>query len=49
MRERWPDADIVGVDSSPQMIAQATAENTDPHARYVLGPIGEWFPDGPVT
>ncbi|WP_111768275.1 methyltransferase domain-containing protein [Nakamurella deserti] len=48
MRSRWPAAEIVGVDSSPEMIATATAENTDPGARYVEGAIGEWFPDEPV-
>jgi trans-aconitate 2-methyltransferase len=48
MRSRWPSAEVVGVDSSPEMIARATSENTDPHARYVEGAIGDWFPDEPV-
>lgn len=48
MRARWPDADIVGVDSSPEMIGRATQQNTDPRARYLLGSIGEWFPAEPV-
>ena len=48
MRERWPDANIVGVDSSPEMIQQATERNADPQARYVLGDIGSWTTDTPV-
>ena len=48
MRARWPDADIVGVDSSTAMIGRATAGNADPRARYVLGDIAGWQPDKPV-
>ncbi len=48
LRQRFPEAEVVGVDSSPEMIDRATAENTDPRARYVRGSIGEWAPDEPV-
>ncbi|TXL62104.1 methyltransferase domain-containing protein [Aeromicrobium terrae] len=45
LRDRWPDASIVGVDSSPEMIADAQARGD---AEYVLADVAEWSPDGPV-
>ena len=47
MRQRWPEAEILGVDSSPEMIAQAK-ELTDPHAGYLLADIATWAPEQPV-
>lgn len=46
IRSRWPDADIVCVDSSPEMLDRARA--TDPEGTYVLADVHEWSPDGPV-
>lgn len=39
LRERWPDADVVGLDSSPAMVARAREQNADPRARYELADV----------
>ena len=46
LRARWPDADLTGVDSSPEMIERARA--ADPGTRYELASIEDWTPDKPV-
>lgn len=38
--ERWPAASIVGLDSSPDMIASARA--SQPDRCWIVGDIGEW-------
>lgn len=43
---RWPNAQLTGVDSSPEMLARARAAH--PQARFVQGDIGAWRPEGPV-
>lgn len=48
LRARWPEASIVGVDSSPQMVEQAERENVDPGAVYQLADIVDWAPSSPV-
>lgn len=48
LQARWPEAAIVGVDSSPQMVEQAERENTDPGVVYQLADIADWEPSGPV-
>ena len=40
---RWPGAHLVGVDSSPEMVAAA-----DPAVDVRLGDIATWTPDAPV-
>jgi len=40
LRERWPDAAVVGLDSSRGMVA--AARETYPDQEWVLGDIGEW-------
>jgi trans-aconitate 2-methyltransferase len=42
LRERWPTADVVGLDSSPAMIERARTENRDPRARYVLADVRDY-------
>lgn len=39
--ERWPEASIVGLDSSPEMIAAARA--SQPERSWMVGDIGEWI------
>lgn len=46
LAERWPDAEIVCVDSSPQMLARAAA--VLPAARFVEADIADFVPDAPV-
>lgn len=48
--ERWPEAVVEGVDSSPQMIEQARAEHggTDGRVRFTLADLREWSPAAPV-
>lgn len=40
LRARWPAAEVVGVDSSPEMIAAARA--SDPAGRWELGDLATW-------
>ncbi len=47
LRRRWPQAEIVGVDSSPQMIGRARTEQDD-RVRYELADLREWRPEGPI-
>jgi trans-aconitate 2-methyltransferase len=49
LAERWPGAEIVGVDSSPEMIgaAQARADG-HPALSFALGDVRDWRPDRPV-
>lgn len=47
--ERWPAAHIVGVDNSPEMLAQARAATRN-EARYtfIAAELSQWTPDTPV-
>lgn len=45
LAERWPGAEVVAVDSSPEMIARA---GTVPGVRAVLADLRDWEPDAPV-
>ena len=40
LAERWPEADLTGLDSSIDMIAKATAAHPDWH--WIAGGIAEW-------
>ncbi len=46
LAERWPDADVLGVDSSPEMVERAVAGAGD--VRYETGDVRTWAPAGPV-
>lgn len=48
LRARWPDASLLGVDSSEPMIERAVAENLDPRARFAVADVRDWVPDGTV-
>jgi trans-aconitate 2-methyltransferase len=45
LAERWPGAAIIGVDSSPEMLAEARASGV--RATWVEADIGAWTPDRP--
>ena len=45
LRERFPDASLIGLDSSEKMIAKA--REGDPGGEWILGAIEEWEPDAP--
>src|ERR1051326_5301718 len=42
LAERWPDADLTGLDSSADMIAKAASAH--PGWRWLTGDIAEWAP-----
>jgi trans-aconitate 2-methyltransferase len=44
---RWPDATVVGVDNSPEMIAAAQA-GTTPNLSFALGDVRDWRPARPL-
>ncbi|MGV9826085.1 MULTISPECIES: methyltransferase domain-containing protein [unclassified Gordonia (in: high G+C Gram-positive bacteria)] len=48
LRERWPDAHVLGVDSSAEMIESAIRINSDSHANYDVADLTEWTPAEPV-
>lgn len=48
LAERWPDARVVGVDHSPQMLARARADHGDERVTWVEADAATWEPDGPV-
>ncbi len=47
LNRRWPDADVRGVDASPEMIGRAAALATD-RLRFTVGDVRDWQPDEPV-
>ncbi|MDO9379212.1 MAG: methyltransferase domain-containing protein [Nocardioidaceae bacterium] len=48
LRERWPDADVLGLDSSPSMVERARTGDTHPRSRYELGDLAAFDPAEPV-
>jgi trans-aconitate 2-methyltransferase len=44
LADRWPDADVIGLDSSPEMIERARALG-DRRVEFVLGDLATWSPD----
>src|SRR5450432_4205337 len=44
LRARWPDAQIDGIDLSPEMLGEARANGID--ATFIAANIAEWRPDG---
>ena len=45
LKRMWPDAQITGVDSSPEMLARARTEA--PEIAWVQSDIADWRPDAP--
>src|SRR5687768_17287879 len=48
LHERWPDAQVLGIDSSPEMLAAAEAHAIPGRLTFALGDIGGWRADDPV-
>ena len=48
IRARWPDAHILGIDSSVQMIERARSEDQDPRTTYECADLRDWRPEEPV-
>ena len=49
LSERWPQARIIGVDSSPAMLREArAATGGDPRFTFDTADLAEWQPDTPV-
>ncbi len=46
LHDRWPNAEIAGVDNSPEMLAQAKAKHPD--WQWILGDIVGWKPEPAV-
>jgi trans-aconitate 2-methyltransferase len=47
LASRWPSADIEGIDSSPEMIAEATSLETD-RLHFTTDDVSSWQPSKPV-
>lgn len=47
LAQRWPAAEVVGIDSSPEMVARA-AEVDIPGVRFEVADLREWRPSEPV-
>lgn len=47
LRERWPEASVLGVDSSPEMVAAARAAAVH-GLDFVVGDLRDWRPEQPV-
>jgi len=45
LRARWPHAQIVGVDSSAEMINTARTEHSEPDVEYVEADLRDWRPE----
>jgi trans-aconitate 2-methyltransferase len=48
LSDRWPDAQVTGVDSSESMIASAASLERPGRLSFVTGDVRTWTPDAPV-
>ena len=52
LARRWPDARVLGVDSSPQMLERAAAYAAAPDVsgrlRFIEGDVAHWEPEEPI-
>lgn len=44
LRQRWPQAQLIGLDSSVEMITRARGDNTDPRVSYDVVDARHWVP-----
>jgi trans-aconitate 2-methyltransferase len=47
LHERWPEAEVLGLDSSPEMVERARSLDL-PGVRFEVADLREWSPEGPV-
>ncbi|MFQ6024043.1 MAG: methyltransferase domain-containing protein [Acidiferrobacterales bacterium] len=47
LQARWPAAQVIGVDSSPEMLARAAADH--PNIRWVEADVVDWRPERPPS
>ncbi len=45
LKQRWPDAEVLGIDSSAEMLEKARA--LAPGCRFEQGSFGDWVPEAP--
>jgi len=48
LAERWPSATVTGVDTSPEMLAQAWSRAIPGRLTFVAGDISSWQPERPL-
>jgi trans-aconitate 2-methyltransferase len=48
LAQRWPQAHVTGVDSSPSMLAAAAAHAVPGRLDFLAGDLRDWSPDRPV-
>ena len=48
LAQRWPDARIIGVDSSATMLERARGLDTEGRVEWVEADLAQWHPDCPV-
>jgi trans-aconitate 2-methyltransferase len=48
LAQRWPGAEVTGVDSSPQMLAAAEQHAVPGRLSFLPGDVRNWAPAGPV-
>ena len=48
LADRWPDAQVVGVDSSPEMVVAAEPLADPGRLEFVRGDVSVWMPPSPV-
>jgi trans-aconitate 2-methyltransferase len=46
--ERWPEAQVTGVDRSPEMLARAAEGPAQPRLRFVQADLADWEPEAPL-
>lgn len=45
LAQRWPGAEVLGVDSSAEMVERAVSDGATPGLRFEVGDLREWEPD----
>jgi trans-aconitate 2-methyltransferase len=48
LADRWPEAKVLGIDSSPEMLAAAARSAVPGRVSFAFGDVRDWAPDGSV-